>query len=44
MYRLRDIYRDKKTVKKIEERKRLILLGLHKKLIKSQDKRLALFT
>ena len=44
MYRLRDIQRDKKTVKKIEERKRLIFLGLHKKPMKSQDERLALFT
>ena len=44
MYRLRDIYRDKKTVKKIEERKRLIFLGLHKKPIKSQHKGLTPLT
>ena len=30
--------------KKIEERKRLIFLGLHRKLIKPEDKGLALFT
>ena len=31
-------------VKKIEERKRLIFLGLHRKPIKLRDKKLALFT
>ena len=30
--------------KKIEERKRLIFLGLHRKPIKLQDKKFALFT
>ena len=32
------------AVKKIEERKRLIFLGLHRKQIKSQDKGLTPFT
>ena len=41
-----DLGRDRKEfeVKRIEERKRLIFLGLHRKSIKSRDKRLAPFT
>ena len=43
---VREIERQGKNfaVKKTEERKRLIFLGLHGKLIKSQDERIALFT
>ena len=41
-----DLEREGKNVidKKVEERKRLIFLGLHRKPIKLQDKKFALFT
>ena len=41
-----DLEREGKNVidKKIEERKRLIFLGLHRKPIKLRDKKFALFT
>ena len=41
-----DLEREGKKVedKKIEERKRLIFLGLHRKPIKPRDKKFALFT
>ena len=41
-----DLEREGKNVidKKVEERKRLIFLGLHREPIKLQDKKFALFT